>query len=279
MTVIEEAIPALSQAVENEAGRVAEMQALAAGLRTVLPSEASEMVEVTNVEVDEFSISFDVDQVGQPVLVRTSYFPNWEVSGAEGPFRVSPNQMVVIPTDTSVELSYGRSGIEVVSLGLTALGLLALVGLSRLTLPAGGRLWDLGASPLDLLPSRDLVANEVQDGRARPESIQRLVEETGGHLRRSTAGAVASLGLVAATLALHLLVGPTTEEPILSLMVWVPGTAGLLAFVFGHLPDLVDVVRYRSTVVEPARAFASYAGRPMAPASDRSTDDDGTDLV
>jgi hypothetical protein len=41
-----------------------------------------------------------------PVLVRTSYFPNWAADGAEGPFRVSPNFMVVVPTETEVTLSY-----------------------------------------------------------------------------------------------------------------------------------------------------------------------------
>ena len=29
--------------------------------------------------------SFDVDQIGVPVLVKVSYFPNWQVDGAEGP--------------------------------------------------------------------------------------------------------------------------------------------------------------------------------------------------
>jgi acyl transferase domain-containing protein len=33
-------------------------------------------------------VSFRVDEVGVPVLVRVSYFPNWSVDGAEGPFRV-----------------------------------------------------------------------------------------------------------------------------------------------------------------------------------------------
>ncbi len=32
-----------------------------------------------------------------PSLVRTSYFPNWDASGAEGPYRVAPNLMVVVP--------------------------------------------------------------------------------------------------------------------------------------------------------------------------------------
>ena len=36
-----------------------------------------------------------------PVVVKTSYFPNWEVQGAEGPYRLAPNLMVVVPTSTT----------------------------------------------------------------------------------------------------------------------------------------------------------------------------------
>ena len=39
-----------------------------------------------------------------PVLVKVSYFPNWQVSGADGPYRVAPNEMVVIPTSTHVSM-------------------------------------------------------------------------------------------------------------------------------------------------------------------------------
>ena len=87
--------------------------------------------EVSNLEVDRDAISFDVTEVGVPVLVKVSYFPNWRVSGAEGPFRVSPNLMAVIPTDTHVELSYGLTGVDVGSYALTGLGLVGLVGLAR----------------------------------------------------------------------------------------------------------------------------------------------------
>ena len=162
MAVIEESITALAQAVENDSGRVAEMRALAAGLPTVLPSETITPATVSDIVTDEFSISFEVDEIGKPVLVRTSYFPNWEATGAEGPYRVSPNLMVVVPTDTSVKLSYGRSGIELISLVLTIVGIAGLFALRRIPVVTGGRLWDLGSSPLDLLPSRALVLAEVQ---------------------------------------------------------------------------------------------------------------------
>jgi hypothetical protein len=90
-----------------------------------------EPVEVDNIVEGEQSISFDVDEVGTPVLVKSSYFPNWRVSGAEGPYRVAPNLMVVVPTDTHVELTYGRTWVEYVSYGATLVGIAGLVLLAR----------------------------------------------------------------------------------------------------------------------------------------------------
>ena len=48
-----------------------------------------------------------------PCWSKASYFPNWKVSGAEGPYRVTPNLMVVVPTDTHVELHYGWTPVDV----------------------------------------------------------------------------------------------------------------------------------------------------------------------
>ena len=52
---------------------------------------------VSGIQTSDNRITFDVDRVGVPVLVKASYFPNWKVAGASGPYRVSPNLMVVIP--------------------------------------------------------------------------------------------------------------------------------------------------------------------------------------
>jgi len=95
------------------------------------PTVPVEPVEVTNIEAGDDRISFDVDQVGQPVLVRASYFPNWGVSGAEGPYRVAPNLMVVVPTDTRVELHYGWTPIDLFAWFLTVLGIGGVVLLAR----------------------------------------------------------------------------------------------------------------------------------------------------
>jgi hypothetical protein len=67
--------------------------------------------------------------------VKASYFPNWRASGAEGPWRVAPNLMVVVPTANNVELTYGRTGPEYAGVGLSVFGLLGLVLLARRTRP------------------------------------------------------------------------------------------------------------------------------------------------
>jgi hypothetical protein len=55
--------------------------------------------------------------------VRVSYFPNWTAHGAEGPYRIGPNQMVVIPTDTHVRMEFERSRTDLFFYGLTLLGI------------------------------------------------------------------------------------------------------------------------------------------------------------
>lgn len=95
------------------------------------PSEPVEPVEVDDIVETNDSISFTVSEPGTPVVVKTSYFPNWKVEGADGPWRVTPNFMVVVPTDTEVTLSYGRSGVEWLGWLLTLVGIVAVAGLAR----------------------------------------------------------------------------------------------------------------------------------------------------
>ena len=73
-------------------------------------------VEVTDIEHGRRPHPLRRRRPGAPVLVKASYFPNWEVSGAEGPYRVAPNLMVVVPTDTHVELHYGWTPVDLARL-------------------------------------------------------------------------------------------------------------------------------------------------------------------
>ncbi len=113
-------------------------------------------VEVSNVEIGDDSIRFEVDEPGAPVLVRVSYFPNWVASGADGPWRAGANMMVVVPTDEVVELVYGRNAIDYVTMLLTLIG----VGLCVLWRRQG----DLEFSsefPSGLIPGRPTATRDT----------------------------------------------------------------------------------------------------------------------
>ena len=61
------------------------------------------------------------------MLVKVSYFPNWEVDGADGPYRIAPNLMVVVPTEQEVRLHYGRSTSDLFFYVLTLVGIGLLI--------------------------------------------------------------------------------------------------------------------------------------------------------
>lgn len=94
-------------------------------------------VQISDFEMGVDTVRFRVSRPGVPVLVKVSYFPNWHVDGAEGPWRVTPNFMVVVPTENEVELTYGRTGLDRVALAAAILGLVGLVALARWR-PASG---------------------------------------------------------------------------------------------------------------------------------------------
>jgi hypothetical protein len=85
---------------------------------------------VSHVSQGLSSISFNVSKVGVPVLVKISYFPNWHATGATGPYRVTPNLMVVVPTSHHVSLVYGSSPANKLGDICSVLGLLALLGMA-----------------------------------------------------------------------------------------------------------------------------------------------------
>jgi hypothetical protein len=91
------------------------------------PQHSTAPTKVTDVRQGDNSISFHVSHLGTPVLVKVSYFPNWQATGATGPYRVTPNLMVVVPTSHDVTLHYGKSAADWAGDALTAIGLLALI--------------------------------------------------------------------------------------------------------------------------------------------------------
>jgi hypothetical protein len=92
---------------------------------------------VSNVHRTDEGVSFHVDRVGTPVEVRISYFPNWHATGADGPWRVAPNLMVVVPTSHDVTLTYGSVPADHLGQLITVGSLAAVIVLGVLGRRAG----------------------------------------------------------------------------------------------------------------------------------------------
>ena len=113
---------------------------------------------VSNVRLDDDGVSFDVDRTGTPVLVRVSYFPNWRATGARGPWRATPNFMVVVPTSRHVSLHYGWTPVDAAGMTLSLFGAVAVVALAWVDRAATGR---SGSEPAPAPPA-------APPGPARP---------------------------------------------------------------------------------------------------------------
>jgi hypothetical protein len=131
-----------------------------------LPRRPTVRAEVSGIRTDDDRISFDVDRPGTPVLVKASHFPNWRASGARGPWRVTPNLMVVIPTRSHVELRYATTGVESLGWALSLVGLVTVVVLGvRGTVGRGRREEEPGPEPgnepLAAHPAGHLAASDL----------------------------------------------------------------------------------------------------------------------
>jgi len=73
-------------------------------------------------------IRFKTNRVGLPHLIKVSYFPNWKVRGARGVYPASPHFMLVIPRESEVVLTYGRTGWDIAGIAITGGWLLLLLG-------------------------------------------------------------------------------------------------------------------------------------------------------
>jgi len=118
------------------------------------PRRAVPRTHVSEVAESDNTVSFHVSKIGTPVLVKVSYFPNWHASGATGPYRVTPNLMVVVPTSHNVVLSYGATPANREGQALSILGVvLLLIVLIRPRVRKGPRRGRMSPSEPDLSPA------------------------------------------------------------------------------------------------------------------------------
>ncbi|HUO47190.1 MAG TPA: hypothetical protein VMU09_00015 [Acidimicrobiales bacterium] len=114
--------------------------AAAASSGHALPATPEHTAKVSDIQVTADTVRFHVDRTGVPVLVKVSYFPAWQATGAIGPWRAMPNLMVVVPTAHDVVLHYGtppagRAGLVLSALGVVSLGVLIARRRSGFTVP------------------------------------------------------------------------------------------------------------------------------------------------
>ena len=106
-------------------------------------------------------------------------------TGADGPYRIGPNMMVVVPTSNHVELNYGRSAIDYLTMLLTLLGIGAVLrvapaGRRRARRPRAGRVvvvaatcparWSLAGAHLD---TTIMTTSTTRRPRRRPRRRSR----------------------------------------------------------------------------------------------------------
>ncbi len=87
-------------------------------------------VKVTQIHEGERSVTFHVSRTGVPVLVRESDYPGWTAHGAKGPWRASPNFMVVIPTSHVVRLTFELTPVDWAGWAVTAFGVVGTLALA-----------------------------------------------------------------------------------------------------------------------------------------------------
>lgn len=127
--------------------------------------------KVTQVTTRLSSLSFRVSTLNRPVLVNVPYFPNWRATGAQGPFLVSPNMMVVVPTSHLVTLTFGTTTTDWLGRFLTILGI-GLLWFLRKDVPVGPQLLE---APLPFVAA--FTRRLARSGAASPSDGEYAADE------------------------------------------------------------------------------------------------------
>jgi len=84
---------------------------------------------LSDVAADGANVSFSVDKVGVPVIVRRTPNADWIVNGADGPWPINPGFMVIVPTQNKVTLTLATPSSAVIGGWTSAVGIASLFAL------------------------------------------------------------------------------------------------------------------------------------------------------
>ncbi len=89
--------------------------------------------KVTDVKITNREVKFTTTAIGVPHWIKVSYFPNWQVKGADGPYLASPSVMMVLPRQKEVTLYFGNTFFDTLGATLTTVGLLLVISYVAVT--------------------------------------------------------------------------------------------------------------------------------------------------
>lgn len=106
---------------------------------TAIPIDTSDCRIVETIYNNEILI--ETNWVNKPLLVKFSYHPNWHIEGAERIYRISPDFMLIFPTQKHVRLYYAPGRADWLGRLFTGIGWLILLLNVPLPRQAGHTLW------------------------------------------------------------------------------------------------------------------------------------------
>jgi len=78
-------------------------------------------------EIKKDSLVFTTENLYQPHLIKITYFPGWRVTGAKGPYLISPAFMMVIPTQETVVLQFNYNLWDKIGMTLSVISIFIVV--------------------------------------------------------------------------------------------------------------------------------------------------------
>ena len=96
-----------------------------------LKKSRSDKAVITNQKITSNTISFTTDRPNELHQIKVSYFPNWKIKNGEGPYRISPSFMAIVPNSENVELTFIKTRKESYSFYIALFSLLLFIGLSQ----------------------------------------------------------------------------------------------------------------------------------------------------
>jgi len=76
-----------------------------------------------NSDIDNEIIKIETDCIDKPLLIKMSYYPNWQIDGADRIYLVSPAFMLIYPKQKNVTIYYGNTFSDNLGIMLSIIGL------------------------------------------------------------------------------------------------------------------------------------------------------------